>query len=253
MGMQWITLASASAITLIASVAITYFAFQQPLKAVHRLMIVLVATAPFLIEAAVATINLKPEPLYGLRSAKITAQIYREAYKSTSPSGNGEEHPEGWYLRMGEEAPGKIETSVLAFKTEGADARFVPYTGTPAATMRASIKDMSTDPIQVCTGDCEGLATISDAELKGTEGIVVADWRRVQDVTIGQAAPSLAMDTVMPSGLPIGRWCLTIGLTLLATGALLALKQHVEDRMKGRRAKTTAARSSTGKTKAKGR
>lgn len=249
--MPWITFALACAIAVLTSLGVTFIAFQHGIKAGRRAALVSIATLPFLAEAALATLHLQPEPSYGLRNARIVAQIYREAYKAVSPLGGEKEHPEGWYLRMGEEVPAKIETSVLPFATEGSGAQFLNYTGTPAATMRASIKDLPAEPIQVCTGACDGLAEIVD--LKGAEGVVVADWRRVQDVAIGQPAPSLAMTTTMPSGLPVGRWCLTIGLALLATGGLLALSQHFQDRKKGRRAKTTAALPPKAKVKAKSR
>jgi hypothetical protein len=157
--------------------------------------------------ATLFAISFSETTLYQQKPGKITALIYREAYTI-----DGAERPEGWFIKIGDEAPAKITTTVNAFAVPSTSARFVAYVGTPAATMRASLKGLADAPVQVCTGSCDGLAAIPSDVIVGKDGVVLADLSRVQGSALGQ--PALGIEAVT-AGKSVGE--------RIAIGSLLAL------------------------------
>lgn len=167
-------------------------------------------------EAVHAAMSDVPQSRIELTSGLIVAQGYREGYRSIV-SGRSVEHPERWFLRIGHAVPSAIGTSVSSFRTTGETPVHTNLAGNPAATIRASVGGLDAAPIQVCTGDCAGLELIPSEALAGSEGVVIADWRRVQGSAIGQKALGPRVVPGEMSPLPMGRWSLTIGFALTAT------------------------------------
>jgi hypothetical protein len=183
-------------------------------------------------EGALATARIAPAHTQALSQGKITALIYREGY-SYDADGARQDVNGGWYIKVGENIPTTLTTTIVAFPPlgPGAEARHLP--DTPSETMRASIKGLDEKPIQVCTGDCEGIGNIPDSAIRNTAGIVVADWARVQTSALGQ--PALAPvngDALDPDPLPAGRWMLAIGLALALTAAgCVGIRKFTEARV----------------------
>lgn len=188
----------------------------------------LLAPLPATLEAIHASLSAPIRTTVELRDGRIVAQAYREAYTSLV-DGRTVEHPERWFLRIGPETPRTIETTIAPFPTIGADAAHIAFTGTPGSTIRASVAGLPSAPLQICTGSCDGLSEIPDPRLTGSDGIVLAHWRRVQGSMIGQ--PALGPRVVPVDGISTlspGRWLLTAGAGALLTIASLRLAARLQ-------------------------
>lgn len=198
--------------------------------------------ALFLALAVFVTLVPRIEPTAGTETSiaegVVVALVFREAYSHDSAEGRSQEGL-GWYLKFAKEAPqdlakGTVSTTIEPFATLGENPELVAHPDTPGATLRQAIAGYGATPLQICTGLCEGIAGLTDSEIRNEEGMVAASWQRVMQSVPGVSkgfypihrkiappAPATPGEAILTALVTLG---VAAAATLIGAGALLTVR-----------------------------